>query len=43
VLATLVRAGEMLIPRGDTIIQAGDKIIALVKIEQQSELVRIFG
>lgn len=43
VLATLLRAGEMLIPRGDTTIQAGDKIIALVKTEQQSELVRIFG
>jgi trk system potassium uptake protein len=43
VLATLLRQGELLIPRGDTKIQAGDKIIALVKTEQQSELVRIFG
>lgn len=43
VLATLVREGEMLIPRGDTTIEAGDKIIALVKTEQQAELVQIFG
>lgn len=43
VLATLVRKGELLIPRGDTMIQAGDKIIALVRTEQQAELVRIFG
>ncbi len=43
VLATLVRKGELLIPRGDTTIQQGDKIIALVKTEQQAELVRIFG
>ncbi|HEX6288613.1 MAG TPA: TrkA family potassium uptake protein [Herpetosiphonaceae bacterium] len=43
VLATLLRGGEVLLPRGDTKIQAGDKIIALVKSEQQAELVRIFG
>lgn len=43
VLATLLRGGELLIPRAETTIQAGDKIIALVKTEQQAELVRIFG
>ena len=43
VLATLLRNGQILIPRGDTRIQAGDKIIALVKSEQQAELVRVFG
>jgi trk system potassium uptake protein TrkA len=43
VLATLLRGGELLIPRGDTTIRAGDKIIALVKIEQQAELVRVFS
>lgn len=43
VLATLLRDGQLLIPRGSTTIQPGDKIIALVKTEQQSELVRIFG
>lgn len=43
VLATLVRQGALLLPRGDTTIEPGDKIIALVRIEQQAELVRIFG
>lgn len=43
VLATLVRKGALLLPRGDTTIQPGDKIIALVKTEQQAELVRLFG
>lgn len=43
VLATLVRNGQLIIPRGTTTIQPGDKIIALVKTEQQAELVRIFG
>jgi len=43
VLATIVRGGELVIPRGDTMIQPGDKIIALVKSEQQAELVHVFG
>jgi trk system potassium uptake protein TrkA len=43
VLATLVRKSALLIPRGDTTIEAGDKIIALVRTDQQAELVRIFG
>ena len=43
VLATLLRNGQILIPRGQLQLQAGDKIIALVRTEQQAELVRIFG
>lgn len=43
VLATLLRNDQVLIPRGDTLVQPGDKIIALVKTEQQAELVRVFG
>ena len=43
VLATLLRDGELLIPRGSTTIRHGDKIIALVKTEHQAELVRLFG
>jgi trk system potassium uptake protein len=43
VLATLLRNGAILIPRGDTTITGGDKIIALVRSEQQAELVRIFA
>lgn len=43
VLATLLRNGQILLPRGQVQLQAGDKIIALVRTEQQGELVRIFG
>lgn len=43
ILATLLRSGEMLIPRGDTRIAANDRIIALVKSEQQPELLRVFS
>jgi trk system potassium uptake protein TrkA len=43
VLATLLRNDQVIIPRGDTVVQSGDKIIALVKSEQQAELVRVFG
>lgn len=43
VLATLLRDDQVLIPRGDTMVQPGDKIIALVRTEQQAELVRVFG
>ena len=43
VLATLLRNDQVMIPRGDTVVQPGDKIIALVKTEQQAELVRVFG
>lgn len=42
VLATLLRGGEVMIPRSDTLIEAGDKIIALIKTEQQVELLRLF-
>lgn len=43
VLATLLRDGQLLIPRGTTTLQPGDKIIALVKTEQQARLVELFG
>lgn len=43
VLATIVRKGDLIIPRGTTTFEAGDKIIALVRSEQQAELVRVFG
>jgi trk system potassium uptake protein len=43
VLTTLLRGGEVLIPRGTTTIAAGDKIIALVKTEQQAELLRMLS
>jgi trk system potassium uptake protein len=43
VLATLVRNDEMVIPRGDTTIAAGDRIIALVRSDQQADLVSVFS
>jgi trk system potassium uptake protein TrkA len=43
VLATLLRGGQLLIPRGETMNEPGDKIIALVKTEQQAALVGLFG
>jgi trk system potassium uptake protein TrkA len=43
VLVTVLRAGEIVIPRGDTTIEADDRIIALIRTEQQPDLVRIFG
>jgi trk system potassium uptake protein len=43
VLATLLRADEMVIPRGDTTIAANDRLIALVKSEQQADLLRAFS
>ncbi len=43
VLATLLRDEEIMIPRDDTVVQPGDKIIALVRTEQQADLVRVFG
>ena len=43
VLVTVLRDGETIIPRGETTIAAGDRIIALVREEQQAQLVTIFG
>ena len=43
VLVTVLRDGEIIIPRGETTIAAGDRIIALVREEQQAQLVTIFG
>ncbi len=43
VLVTVLRAGEVVIPRGDTMIVAGDRIIALIRAERQAELVTLFN
>jgi trk system potassium uptake protein TrkA len=43
VLVTVLRDGEVVIPRGETTIATDDHIIALIRSEQQPELVRLFG
>ena len=42
VLATLIRNGRILIPRGDTTIETGDRIIALIRTEEQAKLAETF-
>ena len=42
VLATVLRDGEVIIPRGDTTLAVGDRIIALIRADQQAELTTIF-
>ncbi len=43
VLVTILRDGKVIIPRGDTTIAGGDRIIALIRSEQQPELLTVFG
>lgn len=43
VLVTVIRDGVITLPRGDTTCAAGDRIIALVRSDQQAELARLFG
>ena len=43
VLAALLRGGEVVIPRGDTVILAADRVVAVVRTDKQAELVRLFG
>lgn len=42
VLATVLRNGEVIIPRGETILAAADRVIALIRTDQQAELVTLF-
>ncbi|HWR96946.1 MAG TPA: TrkA family potassium uptake protein, partial [Candidatus Methanoperedens sp.] len=37
-LAAVIRQGEVLAPRGDTVLAAGDELIALVRSDQQAQL-----
>ena len=43
VLVALVRVGTVVIPRGDATIAAGDRVIALIRSDQQAELAAIFA
>jgi trk system potassium uptake protein TrkA len=43
VIISVLRGDEVLVPSGDTVLQAGDTVIALVKEEREEELRRIFA
>jgi trk system potassium uptake protein TrkA len=37
-LAAVIRRGEVLAPRGDTVLRAGDELIAVARADQQARL-----
>jgi len=43
VLVTIMREDKVIIPRGNTEIEPGDRIIALADIEHEDELSRVFS
>lgn len=42
-LVAVIRAGELIVPRGNTILQAGDEVLALVHGERMAELSDLLG
>lgn len=38
VLVSIIRGDEVIVPKGNTVLQAGDDIIALTKLEQEQQL-----
>ncbi len=43
VLVSVIRKGDLIIPRGDTVLQPADEILALVHTSQIKDLARLFG
>ncbi len=43
VLAAILRHGKLVAPRGDTVLQAGDEVIAVVHASQVSQLAKLLG
>jgi trk system potassium uptake protein TrkA len=43
VLAAVIRKGELIMPRGDTVLQASDEILAIVHASQVKDLARLLG
>jgi trk system potassium uptake protein TrkA len=37
-LAAVIRKGEVILPRGDTLLQPNDEIVAVVRTDQEAEL-----
>lgn len=42
VLVSIIRAGEVVIPKGKTVLKAGDDIIALTIVENKQQLLQLF-
>ncbi|MGC8873594.1 MAG: TrkA C-terminal domain-containing protein, partial [Chloroflexia bacterium] len=42
-LAAIIRRGEMILPRGSTVLQAGDEVLAIVDPEAAEGLAALFG
>jgi len=43
VLAAIIRKGELIAPRGDTVLQAADEVLAVVHAAELSQLAAILG
>lgn len=43
VLAAIIREGELIVPRGDTVLKAADEVLAVVHSAEQSQLAAILG
>jgi len=42
-LAAIIRQGEVILPRGDTLLQVNDEVVAVVRTEKQAELYKLFA
>ncbi len=43
VVVAIFRSGSLVLPRGDTVLQTGDEVLALVSVEQVQRLAEILG
>lgn len=43
VLAAIIREGELIVPRGDTVLQTADEVLAVVHSAEKSQLAAILG
>ena len=43
VLAGVIRKGELIVPRGDTVLQAADEVLAVVHAHQRAQLAAVMG
>lgn len=43
VLAAVIRKGELIVPRGDTVLQAADEVLAVVHSAEKPQLATILG
>jgi trk system potassium uptake protein len=43
ILAGIIRGGQLIIPHGDTVLQPGDEVLAVVHASQTAQLASILG